>query len=89
MPAMSSIDVVIPAGTVVLRGILAVPDAADGVIAFAHGSGSSRLSPRNQEVARELQEDGFATLLFDLLTHDEAVVDERTREHRFDIPLLG
>lgn len=84
-----SIDVVIPAGDAVLRGLLTVPDAADGVVAFAHGSGSSRLSPRNQQVARELQEDGFATLLFDLLTHDEAIVDERTREHRFDIPLLG
>jgi pimeloyl-ACP methyl ester carboxylesterase len=89
MHAIPSLDVVIPAGTVVLRGILVVPDAADGVVAFAHGSGSSRHSPRNQEVARELQEDGFATLLFDLLTHDEATIDERTRQHRFDIPLLA
>ena len=82
-------SVEIPAGDLRLPGDLVLPGAAVGVVAFAHGSGSSRLSPRNRQVARELQEDGFATLLFDLLTHDEAVVDERTREHRFNIPLLG
>ena len=89
MPAPSTIDVVIPAGRAVLRGLLAVPAGARGVIAFAHGSGSSRLSPRNQAVARSLQAAGFGTLLFDLLTGEEATVDERTREHRFDIPLLA
>lgn len=83
------VDVVIPVDRAVLRGILTVPSPATGVVAFAHGSGSSRMSPRNQQVAWELHEAGFATLLFDLLTHDEAVVDDRTREYRFDIPLLG
>ncbi|HEV2128000.1 MAG TPA: alpha/beta family hydrolase [Thermomicrobiales bacterium] len=89
MAATPTLDVVIPVGRAVLRGMLAVPEGAQGIVAFAHGSGSSRLSPRNQEVARSLQAAGFGTLLFDLLTQDEAVVDERTREHRFDIPLLG
>ena len=89
MPEPSPVDVVIPVERAVLKGILAVPAGAQGIVVFAHGSGSSRLSPRNQQVARELHSEGFATLLFDLLTHDEAIVDERTREHRFDIPLLG
>jgi len=84
-----AVDVVIPADRAVLRGVLTVPEAASGVVAFAHGSGSSRLSPRNQQVARALHEAGFATLLFDLLTQEEAVIDSRTREYRFDIPLLG
>ncbi|HYH11368.1 MAG TPA: alpha/beta family hydrolase [Thermomicrobiales bacterium] len=83
------VDVVIPVDRVVLRGILTVPSQAEGVVAFAHGSGSSRLSPRNQQVAHELHEAGFATLLFDLLNQDEAAVDDRTREYRFDIPRLG
>lgn len=82
-------DVVIPADEAALNGMLAVPTEARGIVVFAHGSGSSRFSPRNQEVASALQDAGFGTLLFDLLTEDEAMVDERTREHRFDIPLLG
>lgn len=82
-------DVVIPAAGAKLNGMLAVPDEAQGIVVFAHGSGSSRFSPRNQEVAKALQDAGFGTLLFDMLTEDEAVIDERTREHRFDIPLLG
>lgn len=82
-------DVVIPAAGAKLNGMLAVPDEAQGIVVFAHGSGSSRFSPRNQEVAQALQDAGFGTLLFDMLTEDEAVIDERTREHRFDIPLLG
>ena len=82
-------DVTIPAGQAQLNGMLAVSPDATGIVVFAHGSGSSRLSPRNQEVAGSLQVAGLGTLLFDLLTEDEALVDARTREHRFDIPLLG
>jgi dienelactone hydrolase len=66
-----------------------VPRDPTGVVVFAHGSGSSRLSPRNQAVARKLQERGLATLLFDLLTPDEELVDEKTREFRFNIGLLA
>jgi putative phosphoribosyl transferase len=72
-----------------LRGDLVVPDDADGIVLFAHGSGSSRLSPRNQQVAAGLHDAGFATLLLDLLTQQEESVDNRTRELRFDIALLG
>jgi putative phosphoribosyl transferase len=72
-----------------LRGDLVVPDAATGLVAFAHGSGSSRLSPRNRYVAGVLQDGGLATLLFDLLTPQEEEIDLRTRHLRFDIPLLA
>jgi putative phosphoribosyl transferase len=72
-----------------LHGSLAVPDTAHGVVLFAHGSGSSRLSPRNQYVARVLRQAGFATLLLDLLTTDEESVDQYTRHLRFDIELLA
>lgn len=82
-------EVTIPIRNASLYGMLALPPNATGIVVFAHGSGSSRFSPRNQEVASELQQAGFATLLFDLLTESEEVVDRRTREHRFDIPLLG
>lgn len=75
----------IPAGTVLLDGNLSVPSGATGVVVFAHGSGSSRLSPRNTHVAEELNSAGLATLLFDLLTSAE---DQRY-ENRFDIPLLA
>jgi dienelactone hydrolase len=76
-------------GAVELLGDLARPTNAAGVILFAHGSGSSRHSPRNQFVARALQQRGFATLLVDLLTGDEEAVDDRTAELRFDIGLLA
>ncbi len=76
-------------GDVALEGILAIPPQAQGVVAFAHGSGSSRFSRRNQAVARHLQEGGLATLLLDLLTAREGALDERTGHLRFDIPLLG
>jgi len=79
----------IPAGEVVLEGTLAVPSEATGVVLFAHGSGSSRFSPRNQYVAGELRRAGLGTLLIDLLTPDEERVDELTRHHRFDIALLA
>ncbi len=72
-----------------IHGTLALPEGATGIVVFAHGSGSSRHSPRNREVAAALQDAGFATFLFDLLTAREDAIDQRTREYRFDIPLLG
>jgi predicted alpha/beta-hydrolase family hydrolase len=66
-----------------------VPDGAPGVVVFAHGSGSSRHSPRNQSVASALRTRGLGTLLFDLLTPSEEQIDLRTRELRFDIELLA
>ena len=68
-----------------LRGTLVRPERARALIVFAHGSGSSRLSPRNAQVARALNDRGMATFLFDLLTSEE----ERDRRHVFDIPLLA
>src|SRR5437016_1909800 len=82
-------DVRIPAGRATLDGNLTIVDQAKGLILFAHGSGSSRHSPRNQFVARTLNDAGLATLLFDLLTPEEESVDIYTREHRFDIGLLA
>ncbi len=82
-------DVTIPAGAAALAGTLALPPGPCGVVAFAHGSGSSRFSPRNREVAAALNQAGLGTLLLDLLTEREGQIDERTRQHRFDIPLLG
>lgn len=79
----------IPAAGVTLNADLVVPVDASGMVLFAHGSGSSRHSHRNQFVARVLQEAGFATLLMDLLTSDEERIDNQTREHRFDINLLA
>ena len=76
-------------GTVTLDGNLGIPEGARGVVLFAHGSGSSRHSPRNRYVARILREAGLATLLIDLLTPDEEAVDLRTRHLRFDIDLLA
>jgi putative phosphoribosyl transferase len=72
-----------------LTGDLSVPDDARGTVLFAHGSGSSRKSPRNVQVAEALQGRGLATLLIDLLTPDEAYADEVDGRHRFDIPLLA
>ena len=72
-----------------LRGDLVVPTGASGIVLFAHGSGSSRMSPRNRRVAVSLHDAGFATLLLDLLTAREESVDDRTRVLRFDIGLLG
>jgi putative phosphoribosyl transferase len=82
-------EVRIRAGPAVLVGTLAVPDTAAGIVLFAHGSGSGRLSPRNAYVARQLQRAGLGTLLFDLLTSEEERRDLATSEHRFDIPLLA
>lgn len=72
-----------------LEGELAVPAGARGIVLFAHGSGSSRFSPRNRRVAAHLQQGGLGTLLVDLLTQDEEEVDLRTAHLRFDIPMLA
>jgi len=72
-----------------IDGDLTTPTDATGLVVFAHGSGSSRFSRRNRQVAQALNDGGFATLLMDLLTRDEDVVDERTREYRFDVGRLG
>ena len=82
-------DITIPIRGASLYGMLAHPPDATSLVVFAHGSGSSRFSPRNHEVAAALRQAGFGTLLFDLLTEAEEAVDRRTRQHRFDIPLLG
>jgi dienelactone hydrolase len=74
---------------VILSGILSVPADAEGIVLFAHGSGSSRHSPRNQFVAQSLNNAGLATLLIDLLTASEEAIDLRTRELRFDINMLA
>ena len=82
-------EVQIPAGHAVLSGNLTIPENAMALVLFAHGSGSSRHSPRNQFVARTLNRAGLGTLLFDLLTPDEEALDIYTREHRFNISLLA
>jgi len=82
-------SVTIPAGAIELQGDLAVPPRCVGLVLFAHGSGSSRLSPRNRKVAEALQRERFATLLFDLLTASEEREDATTGRFRFDIVLLG
>ena len=82
-------EVHIPADKATLDGNLTIVDQASALVLFVHGSGSSRHSPRNQFVARTLNNAGLATLLFDLLTPDEELVDMRTAELRFDIELLA
>lgn len=83
--AVLSQEIVIPLGNVQVGGFLTIPPQASAIILFAHGSGSSRHSPRNQYVAKFLQEEGFATLLFDLLTEQE----EASQDLRFEIDLLA
>ncbi|MBI3544363.1 MAG: dienelactone hydrolase family protein [Deltaproteobacteria bacterium] len=78
-------DVTIREGTLALAGSLGLPAAPAGLVVFAHGSGSSRLSPRNRQVAEALNEAGLGTLLLDLLTEEES----RDRRNVFDIPLLA
>jgi pimeloyl-ACP methyl ester carboxylesterase len=85
--APSSVRVL--AGDCWLNGDLEVPAAAPGLVLFAHGSGSSRHSPRNQYVARVLRCRGLGTMLIDLLTEDEEAIDSRTAHLRFDIELLA
>ena len=82
-------SVSIPAHGTQLDGDLSVPANAIGIVVFAHGSGSSRRSPRNRQVAELLHQRRLATLLFDLLTPDEVVVDDATRHLRFDIGFLA
>lgn len=76
-------------GAVKLEGNLSIPEDSIGIVLFAHGSGSGRTSPRNHFVARELNQKGIATLLFDLLTREEEKIDMQTAHLRFDIPLLS
>jgi putative phosphoribosyl transferase len=79
----------IPAGEATIKGNLTIPKEAKDIVVFAHGSGSSRFSPRNNRVAREINAAGIATLLIDLLTEEEEAVDISTGEFRFDIDLLA
>jgi putative phosphoribosyl transferase len=88
-PLVRSRHVWLPVAGGAIDGDLSVPDRATGIVLFAHGSGSSRLSPRNRKVARELQDGGLATLLFDLLTPMEEEEDKRTGQLRFDVKLLA
>jgi putative phosphoribosyl transferase len=81
-------SITIPLNGIELEGLLEVPRDACGLVLFVHGSGSSRLSPRNTYVARRLREARLGTLLFDLLTAEEDRIDAETRELRFDIQLL-
>ena len=84
-----SVPLQIPAGEVMLSGDLEIPENAAGLVLFAHGSGSSRFSRRNQAVAAVLRNSSIATLLFDLLTRKEEAEDAYTGHLRFDIGLLS
>ena len=86
---MVSASVSVPSGGAALPGDLEILRGARGAVLFAHGSGSSRLSPRNRAVAAALREAGFGTLLLDLLTPEEEREDDATGRHRFDIGLLA
>jgi putative phosphoribosyl transferase len=90
MPVIAHESVVIPvSGGQQVDADLHVPQRATGLVVFAHGSGSSRFSARNRAVAEALQVRGLGTLLLDLLTKEEELIDVRTREYRFDIDRLG
>lgn len=89
MDQTHSRTVQVPVGRFSLDGELVIPARPIGVVVFAHGSGSSRHSPRNRFVARALERRGLATVLIDLLTPAEEAVDDRTGEHRFDLTLLS
>lgn len=82
-------EVQVPAGSIELSGDLQVPADASGIVLFAHGSGSSRRSPRNQYVASVIRNSGLGTLLFDLLTREEEAKDLQGHQLRFDIGLLS
>lgn len=88
-PYNQNISLTIPTDYATLNGDLFIPEQSNGLVIFVHGSGSSRLSPRNQYVATALNQLGLATLLFDLLTVEEEKIDNVTAEYRFDIPLLS
>lgn len=85
-PTVQEVHFDLPAGRI--EGTLTMPDSASGIVLFAHGSGSSRHSPRNRYVAEVLQHAGIGTLLMDLLTQEEDAIDQYTRQFRFDIGLL-
>ena len=85
----NKMDMKIPVGEVVIEGTLTLPPGTKGVVLFAHGSGSSRFSTRNQYVAKEFNKAKIGTLLFDLLTQEEEEIDIMTAEYRFNIPLLA
>ncbi|MEL6248984.1 MAG: dienelactone hydrolase family protein [Cyanobacteria bacterium J06648_16] len=89
VPLDTQHQVSIAAGSVSLVGDLSIPAGAEGIVLFAHGSGSSRHSPRNRYVAQILNQAGLGTLLIDLLTPEEEIVDQQTRHLRFDIGLLA
>ena len=90
MPAsMNEQDISFLAGDATLSGVLSIPQDAKGIVVFAHGSGSNRRSSRNADTARMLYEAGFASLRADLLTPDEAALNERTGQFRFDVKLLS
>ncbi len=89
IPVESGAPIAGPPRSVQLEGNLTLPEGAKGLVLFAHGSGSSRFSPRNRFVARALQDAGLATLLIDLLNPQEEALDVRTAELRFDIPFLA
>lgn len=89
IPVVKNLAVHIPVDGKILEGNLTVPEQARALVIFAHGSGSSRHSPRNNFVAETLNGQNLATLLADLLTAEEEVVDIRTRHLRFDIPMLA
>jgi putative phosphoribosyl transferase len=82
-------EVLVTFGNVSLEGTLSIPENPRGIVLFAHGSGSSRKSPRNRYVADDFQKSGIATLLFDLLTPEEEIEDMATGKHRFNIDLLS
>lgn len=86
---LQNIEIALPDEEVSLQACLTIPPVAKMVVVFAHGSGSGRLSPRNQYVARFFNKLGLATLLLDLLTEKEGEIDEATRQYRFDIALLA
>jgi putative phosphoribosyl transferase len=88
-PAIGRRAVQVPVTGGMLAGDFVHPEGATGVVVFAHGSGSSRLSPRNRWVAQQLEAARLATLLFDLLTPSEEAIDARTGVLRFDIALLA
>jgi putative phosphoribosyl transferase len=87
--SLDSEPVRVPLGPEWLEGDLVIPSEPKGLVLFAHGSGSSRHSPRNQYVAQSLERRNLATLLMDLLTPEEERIDNRTAGYRFDIPMLA
>jgi dienelactone hydrolase len=88
-PEAKNQDGAIPSGRTTLPGEVNIPKGAGAIVLFAHGSGSSRHSPRNQQVARALRSAGLGTVLFDLLTEEEEAQDMKTRELRFNVGLLA